>query len=75
MGILSDSWLMALALAAAALVLVAPVLGRSGHPMAATLAMVAAAGCGVLSFILAGVATVRAARRRGDELRSKGGES
>ncbi len=59
----SEALLASLVLAAAALVLAAPVLGRSGHPMAADLAMAAAAGCGVGSFALAGVATLRAARQ------------
>jgi hypothetical protein len=52
-----------LVLLAVACVLAAPVLGRSGHPGAADLAMLAAAGCGVASFALAGAATLRAARR------------
>jgi hypothetical protein len=71
----SDLPLVALVLAAAGLVLAAPVLGRAGHPAAADLAMGAAAGCGVASFTLAGWATLRAARRsrrvpRGPENRS-----
>lgn len=71
----SDLPLAGCALAAAGLVLAAPVLGRTGHPLAADVAMLAAAGCGVASFVLAGVATLRAARRRGDELRRSGGDS
>ena len=59
----TDLPLAALVLAAVACVLAAPVLGRSGHPGAADLAMFAAAGCGVASFALAGAATLRAARR------------
>ena len=55
--------------------LVAPVLGRAGHLVAADLTMAAAAGCGVASFVLAGFATVRAARRRGDEIRRSGDSS
>ena len=63
MGGRSDFLLAVLVLAAAALVLAAPLVGRAGHPVAADLVMVAAAGCGVASFGLAGVATLRAARR------------
>ncbi len=63
----SDLPLALLVLAASALVLSAPVLGRIGLGTAADLAMLAAAGCGVASFALAGAATVRAARRRGRE--------
>lgn len=59
----SDVPLAVLVLCAAASVLAAPVLGRAGHTAAADLAMGAAAACGVASFALAGVATVRAARR------------
>jgi hypothetical protein len=60
---LADLVLAVLVLGAVASVLAAPVLGRSGHPGAADLAMLLAAGCGVASFALAGAATVRAARR------------
>lgn len=59
-----DLPLAACALAAAALVLAAPVLGRAGHPLAADLAMGGAAVSGLASCTLAGLATVRAARRR-----------
>jgi hypothetical protein len=59
----SDFSLASLTLAAAALVLAAPVLGRIGHPAAADLAMAAAALCGLASFALAAVATLRAHRR------------
>lgn len=52
-----------LALAAAALVLVAPLVGRNGAPAVADGLMIAAASAGVASFALAGFATVRAARR------------
>jgi hypothetical protein len=52
-----------LVLVGVACALAAPVLGRSGHPGVADLAMLAAAGCGVASFALAGAATLRAARR------------
>ena len=53
-----------LALAAAALVLFAPVAGRSGNPRLADLLMASAALAGLASFALAGVATLRAARRK-----------
>jgi len=56
---------------AAASILVAPVLGRAGVPLAAEVAMWLAAGCGVASFGLAGLITLRAARRAG---RSHGGD-
>lgn len=68
----SDLTLAVLVLAAAACVLAAPVLGRAGHATAADVAMVAAAGCGVASFALAGAATLRAARRSaGDAPRAR----
>ena len=53
-----------LALAAAVLVLFAPVAGRSGSPRLADLLMASAALAGLASFALAGVATLRAARRK-----------
>jgi hypothetical protein len=71
----SDVPLAACALAAAALVLAAPVLGRAGHPVAADLAMAAAAACGVASFVLAGLATLRAARGRSGGHRGPGDPS
>ena len=71
----SDLPLAVSALAAAALVLAAPLLGRAGHPLAADLTVAAAAASGFASFVLAGFATVRAARRRGDEIRRSGGSS
>ncbi|RIK95914.1 MAG: hypothetical protein DCC71_22885 [Proteobacteria bacterium] len=52
-----------LVLLAAAFVLAAPLVGRAGHPGAADVLMGLAAGCGVLSFGVAGWATLRAARR------------
>ena len=52
-----------LVLLAIASALAAPLLGRGGHPGAADLAMLAAAGCGTASFALAAAATLRAARR------------
>lgn len=54
-----------LVLAAAGSVLAAPVLGRLGAPALAEAAMWVAAGCGVAAFGVAGVATLRAARRDG----------
>lgn len=56
---------MVLVLGAVGLVLIAPVLGRAGAATAADGAMLAAALCGVLAFVLAGAATLRAARRAG----------
>lgn len=58
----SDSWIAALALSAAGLVLAAPVLGRIGYEGAADAAMVLAAASGLGSFLIAGRATLRAAR-------------
>ena len=52
-----------LALTAAALVLAAPVLGRSGAPLWADVFMASAAMAGVAGFALAGWSTWRAARR------------
>ena len=69
MGGRSDLPLAVVVLSAAAFVLVAPVLGRLGWATAADLAMAAAAGCGVASFAMAGVATLRSARRRRREPR------
>jgi hypothetical protein len=60
----SDSTLAGIVLAAAGLVLAAPILGSTGHPVAADLAMLAAAAGGLASFALAACATLRAARRR-----------
>lgn len=58
----SETWIAALVLFAVALVLCAPVLGRIGHAGAADAAMALAAACGLGSFLLAGRATLRAAR-------------
>jgi 4-amino-4-deoxy-L-arabinose transferase-like glycosyltransferase len=66
----SESWIAALALVAAGLVLVAPVLGRTGHAGAADAAMALAAACGLASFLLAGAATLRAARTKARSGRS-----
>jgi len=49
-------------MSAAALVLLAPVLGRGGVPTGANVAMVLAACAGVGAFVLAAVSTWRAAR-------------
>lgn len=60
----SDVPVATLALVASALVLAAPVAGRSGHPRLADVLMATAALSGVASFALAGFHTLRAARRR-----------
>lgn len=73
MGSRSDLLLALLVLAAAALVLAAPVLGRAGHPAAADLLMLAAASCGVASFAVAGLATLRSARRGPHDERTEQG--
>ena len=54
-----------LALAAAGLVMGAPLLGRAGMPLVADAAMASAALCGAAAFVLAGIHTLRAARRGG----------
>lgn len=59
----TDSALAVVVLASAALVLIAPVIGRAGWTHAADLCMGLAAGTGVLSFGLAASHTIRAARR------------
>jgi hypothetical protein len=59
----ADALLIALVLAAAGLVIAAPLLGRYGHPSLADVTMAAAALAGLGAFVLAGVNTVRAARR------------
>lgn len=71
----SDLALATTVMTATALVLAAPVLGRTGHPAAADLAMAAAAACGFGSFALAGLATWRAARRRDAAARPSGESS
>ncbi len=58
----SEPWVALLALAASGLVLAAPVLGRIGHAAVADAAMALAAACGLAAFLLAGFATLRAAR-------------
>jgi hypothetical protein len=52
-----------LVLAAAALVIAAPVVGRSGAPVLADLTMGLAAACGLAAFGVAAAHTLRAARR------------
>jgi hypothetical protein len=54
-------------MAAAGLILVAPVLGRGGAPGWADVVMGLAAGAGVGAFVLAALHTLRAARRHGTE--------
>jgi hypothetical protein len=71
----SDLPLATSALAAAGFALLAPVLGRIGHPAAADLALAAAALCGFGSFALAGLATYRAHRRAREAPRRPGGSS
>jgi energy-converting hydrogenase Eha subunit C len=59
-----DARIAALALLASGFVMAAPVLGRTGYAGAAEVTVVLAASCGLGSFLLAGLATVRAARAR-----------
>jgi len=59
-----DDVLAACVLVSCALVLIAPVLGRSGWAHAADLCMGLAASGGLLSFGLAAVGTIRATRDR-----------
>jgi hypothetical protein len=63
MGHRSDTALVMLVLTAVGCVLAAPVAGRMGAPALAELLMWTSAGCGVSAFVVATVATVRAARR------------
>ena len=60
----TDGALAGVVLVSAALVLLAPLLGRAGWELAADVCMGLAAGGGLLSFALAAVHTHRAARRR-----------
>jgi hypothetical protein len=60
-----------LIMAAAGLILLAPLLGRLGAPAWADVVMALASGAGVCAFILVAVVTFRAARR-GDEGRKEG---
>jgi hypothetical protein len=64
--------IVALVMAAAGLILLAPLLGRVGVPGWADVVMALASGAGVGVFVLVAVVTVRAARRRGNG--GKGGE-
>lgn len=59
-----DDALASCVLVSVALVLMAPVVGRAGWAQAADLCMGLAASGGLLSFALAAVSTVRAARAR-----------
>ena len=59
----SDAPLVGLVLLAIVTVLFAPIAGRSGWPVLATVLMLVAVGAGVSSFALALVATIRASRR------------
>jgi hypothetical protein len=61
-----------LVMAAAGLILVAPLLGRSGIPGWADVAMGLASGAGIGAFVLVAVHTCRAAMRRRDG--GKGGK-
>jgi hypothetical protein len=58
--------IVALVVAAAGLILLAPLLGRAGAPGWADVVMALASGAGVGAFVLVAVVTVRAARRRDD---------
>jgi hypothetical protein len=58
--------IVALVVAAAGLILVAPLLGRVGAPGWADMAMGLASGAGIGAFILVAVHTFRAAMRRGE---------
>jgi hypothetical protein len=58
--------IIALVMAAAGLILLAPLLGRVGAPGWADVVMALASGAGVGAFVLVTGVTVRAARRRGD---------
>jgi len=56
--------IMVLVMAAAGLILVAPLLGRGGMPGWADVAMGLASGAGIGAFVLVAVHTCRAATRR-----------
>ena len=62
-----DVTIVSLVLAAAALVLAAPVLGRNGFRAAADVTMAAAALAGVSAFVVVMVDTLRSSRRKVDE--------
>lgn len=61
----ADLAIVGLVLAGIALVLAAPLLGRSGEPLAADLAVIGAAAAGLGAFGLALLETLRAMQRSG----------
>jgi hypothetical protein len=61
----AETTIAVLAMAAAGLVIAAPMLGRLGLPHLADLAMASAALCGLAAFAAAGLHTFHAARRGG----------
>jgi len=63
----SEASIVVLVLAAAGLVLAAPVIGRLGAAALADAAMALAAGCGVAAFGVACASTLRAVRRGPDD--------
>jgi hypothetical protein len=69
----TETRIVLLVLAAAALVLAAPVVGRAGAPGLADLVMGLAATCGLAAFASAAVHTLRAARRAPRTPGSRGG--
>jgi hypothetical protein len=68
----SEIAIVALIMAAAGLILLAPLLGRVGAPGWADAAMALASMAGFAAFVVVAVQTFRAARRRGDT--RQGGE-
>ena len=69
----SELTIVCLVLVAAALVLVAPLLGRAGAASAADLTMATAAAAGVAAFAVAARDTLRAMRRVRARARNGGG--
>ncbi len=69
----SELLIVGLVLAAAALVLVAPLLGRSGAPGAADVTMAAATAAGIAAFAVAARETLAAMRRAKARAKSGGG--
>ena len=69
----TEAAIVALVMAAAGLILLAPLLGRIGAPGWADVVMALAAGAGVCAFVLVAVCTFCAARRCGPG--RKGGET
>ena len=63
-GMRTELAIVILVMAAAGLILVAPLLGRSGSPGWADLVMGLAAGAGLAAFMLVAVYTCRATRRQ-----------